>query len=266
MTDPSKQLESIPREQYEELYEKFLSVCVENERMKEELKSIKRMLFGQKRERFIPTDSQQLSIFSPQEVAVENAEPQVEQVSYERAKPKKKGQAVRMELPASLPRKEEIIEPEDLPQGAHRIGEEITEVLEIESAKVFVRKIIRPKYALPADQGVVIAPLPDDLPLPRSNAAASALAHVAVAKFVDHIPFYRINKQLKRSKLFLAESTLHGWFKQSCELLAPLYEVLRKQVTSWTYLQMDESPLKVLDKDKPGAAHQGYMWVANAQS
>lgn len=264
MTDPSKQLESIPREQYEELYKKFLSVCVENERMKEELKSIKRMLFGQKRERFIPTDSQQLSIFSPQEVAVENAEPQVEQVSYERARPKKKGQAVRMELPASLPRKEEIIEPEDLPQGAHRIGEEITEVLEIESAKVFVRKIIRPKYALPADQGVVIAPLPDDLPLPRSNAAASALAHVAVAKFVDHIPFYRINKQLKRSKLFLAESTLHGWFKQSCELLAPLYEVLRKQVTSWTYLQMDESPLKVLDKDKPEAAHQGYMWVANA--
>jgi transposase len=260
MVDASQDNVTISRKQYQEL----LQTRVEFERLKEELANLKRMLYGQKRERFIPTDSQQLSIFSPQEAVVENVEPQVEQVSYERNKPKKKGKAVRMELPANLPRKEEIIEPEDLPQEARKIGQEITEVLEIEPAKVSVRRIIRPKYALPLDQGIVIAPLPDDLPLPRSNASASALAHISVAKFVDHLPWHRINKQLKRSNLFLPESTLQGWFKQSCELLLVLYELLRKQLLSSTYLQMDESPLKVLDKDKPGATHQGYMWVANA--
>jgi transposase len=262
MVDPSKQTVSIPHEQYEELHKKFLSVCVENERLREELATIKRMLFGQKRERFIPNDDQQLSIFAPQQETLVEPEPQKQIV--ERNKPKKKGKAVRMELPSSLPRKEEVIEPADLPQQARKIGQEVTEVLEIEPAKVSVRRIVRPKYALPFDQGVVIAPLPDDLPLPRANAAASTLAHISVAKFVDHLPWYRINKQLKRSKLFLAESTLQGWFKQSCELLTPLYEALRKQVSTCSYLQMDESPIKVLDKDKPGATHQGYMWVVYA--
>ncbi|MBK8635441.1 MAG: transposase [Saprospiraceae bacterium] len=46
-----------------------------------------------------------------------------------------------------------------------------------------------------------------------------------------------------------------------CTLIEPLYEELKRQVLSSGYLQVDESPIKVLDSDKPGSTHQGYQWV-----
>ncbi|MBK8636575.1 MAG: transposase [Saprospiraceae bacterium] len=36
---------------------------------------------------------------------------------------------------------------------------------------------------------------------------------------------------------------------------------IKRQVLSSGYLQVDESPIKVLDSDKPGSTHQGYQWV-----
>ncbi|MDT9191329.1 MAG: IS66 family transposase, partial [Limnospira sp. PMC 894.15] len=74
-------------------------------------------------------------------------------------------QPVRAELPAHLPRKEEIVEPDNIPEDAVKIGEEITEVLEIEVPKIWVRRIVRPKYASKTNSekegvsGVVIASL-----------------------------------------------------------------------------------------------------------
>lgn len=46
-----------------------------------------------------------------------------------------------------VPRKEEIVEPEDLQEDAFKIGEEVTEVLEMREPEIWVRRIIRPKYA-----------------------------------------------------------------------------------------------------------------------
>jgi len=47
-------------------------------------------------------------------------------------------------------------------------------------------------------------------------------------------------------------------------LLEPLYEVLKKKILSSDYLQADETPIKVLDKDKKGTTHRGYHWVYHA--
>ncbi len=111
---------------------------------------------------------------------------------------------------------EEIIESELIEPGSRKIGEEITEILEYNPAQIFVRKIIRPKYAKPNNQGVVIAELPA-LPIPKGNAGASLLAYILVAKYVDHLPFYRQIQIFKRSKLYLIdllpfyEYILGGW-------------------------------------------------------
>jgi transposase len=43
-----------------------------------------------------------------------------------------------------------------------------------------------------------------------------------------------------------------------------LYDVLKKEVLSQDYLQADETPIAVMDKDKQGATHQGYHWVYHA--
>lgn len=242
-----------------EQYEKLLS---ENEYLKQQLNELKRLIFGSKSERFVPSDESQLHLFESLEQEI--SEKVTEEISYTREKPKKENKpAVRAKLPAHLPRVEEVIEPEDINEGSKKIGEEITEILEYNPAKIYVRKIIRPKYAKPNNEGVVIADLPS-LPIPKGNAGASMLAHLAISKFVDHLPFYRQIQIFKRQNLILSDSTLNGWFNATADLLAPLYDVLQKQLLQSDYIQADESPIGVQDSHKKGTLHTGYQWVYRA--
>lgn len=240
-------------------YEKLLS---ENEYLKQQLSELKRMIFGSKSERFVPTDDSQLSLFGFEQEAEKETE--TEQISYTREKAKKeKKNAVRAKIPAHLPRIEETIEPEGIEEGSKKIGEEITEILEYNPARVFVRKIIRPKYAKPRDEGVTIAELPS-LPIPKGNAGASMLAYIMVSKFVDHLPYYRQIQIFKRQELILSDSTINGWFNATANLLEPLYDTLELQVLQSDYIQADESPIGVQDSHKKGALHTGYQWVYRA--
>jgi transposase len=242
-----------------EKYDKLLS---EYEYLKQELNQLKRLIFGSKSERFIPNDEAQLNLFDNPEEAV--LEKQVKEITYKRKKPaKEKKQAVRTKLPSHLPRVEEIVEPKIVEEGSKKIGEEITEILEYNPAKIFVRKIVRPKYAKPQNNGVVIAELPS-LPIPKGNAGASMLAHLAVSKFVDHLPFYRQIQIFKRQNLIISDSTLNGWFNATSDLLSPLYDALQKQVLQSDYIQADESPIGVQDSHKKGSLHTGYQWVYRA--
>ncbi len=230
-----------------------------------ELVWLKRQLFGQKSERFIPTDNGQLSFDLEGETEAE-PEPKTEKITYERQKPSsKKKRPVRVVIPASLPRQEEIIEPENIPAGAKKIGEEVTEIIEMVEAKFYVRKIIRPKYGLPRDEGVIIGQLPS-LPIPKGNAGASLLAQILISKFTDHLPFYRQRKIFKRQGLEISESTIGGWFTATCRLLEPLYHCLRTKVLEAGNLQVDETPIRVLTSAKPGSTHKGYHWVYHSPS
>jgi transposase/gamma-glutamylcyclotransferase (GGCT)/AIG2-like uncharacterized protein YtfP len=234
----------------------------ENQSLKEQLAQLQIMIFGSKRERFISqNDPDQLSLFDLPEV--EEVEVETKEVSYTRKTKKEKKQPLRTELPAHLPRKEEVIEPENIPQGAKKIGESVTEVLEYTPAEIFVRRIIRPKYIVSSTDEkteIAIADLPA-LPIPKSNAGAGLIAYILVSKFVDHLPFYRQRQIFKRQKLHIAESTLNGWFTASSRLLLLLYQALQKTLLETDYLMADETTIKVLTKDKPGASHKGYHWV-----
>ena len=221
------------------------------------------MVFGVKSERFVPSDSNQLSMF---DLPKEDAAPkqQTETITYERKRSvSKKNNPVRAQLPAHLKRVEEVIEPDNLPQGAKKIGESVTEILEINISKPYVRRIVRPKYIISQDDEqthIVTANLPS-LPIPKGNAGASMLAYILVNKYVDHLPFYRQVQMLKRENLIIPESTISGWFTFSCKLLEPVYQRMIEKLKSATYLQADETPMPVLSKNKPGATHKGYLWV-----
>ena len=252
----SKATVTIPKEEYDKIISNY-------EKLKFELAELKRVIYGQKRERFVPSVSDnQLNIFSPGIPEHQQEAKEKYTITYQRDKAKKeKKQAIRTAISSHLPRVEEIIEPENIVAGSVKIGEEITELLEITPATIFVRKIIRPKYALPKEQGIIIAELPS-LPIPKGNAGASLLAFIAVSKFVDHLPLYRLRKILKRQALEVSPSTISGWCGKTAELLSPLYDELKKTfLQDADYLQADESPIKVQDKKKKKALHQGYMWV-----
>ena len=82
-----------------------------------------------------------------------------------------------------------------------------------------------------------------------------------MSKFVNYLPFYRQRQIFKRQNLPIAESTLNGWFTASSRLLLLLYQALQKTLLQTDYLMADETTIKVLTKDKPGASHKGYHWV-----
>jgi transposase len=231
-------------------------------KLEQENTMLKRMIFGQKSERFVSKNNTgQAKLFGDSEIESELAV-EVERVQNPVEK-KQKNQPKRQKLEVTIPdhiqRIEQIIEPEQKQDSDKRIGEEVTEILEIKSIEFYVRKIIRPKYVT-IDGSVIIAVMPE-MVLPKSYAGSSILTQMIVDKFVDHLPFYRQLKKYKREGIKIAESTYNGWFKQSSILLEPLYDTLVKQTVDADYLKADESPIPVQTKDKIGATHQGYQWV-----
>ena len=243
-------------------YEQLIATKSEVAYLKFQLAELKRMIFGAKSERFVSQNPDQATLFDlPAEQPQEKA---TEEITYTRNKPQaEKKQPLRLELPSHLERREEVIEPADIPADAKKIGEAVTEILEYEPASAYVRRIVRPKYIVEQtdeETNIVIAPLPT-LPIPKGNAGPSIIAHLLVSKFVDHQPFYRQVQIFKRQRLEIAESTINGWFNAGCNLLHPLYDSLKTKMLAGWYLMADETPIAVLTQDKPGSTHKGYHWV-----
>ena len=232
--------------------------------LKHQLAELQRLIFGSKRERFITPDPLQSTLFDLPVAEVTVAKQ--EDIAYTRTKPetKDKKHPLRAELPAHLPRKTEIIEPENLPEGSKFIGNEITEILEYDPANIYVRQIIRPKYIIESSDEatlIAIAELPS-LPIPKGNAGASMIAQILISKFTDHIPYFRQSKIFKRQNLHIPDSTIGGWANTAIERwLVPVYDVLKRLIVTTDYLQADETPIAVLTEDKPGSTHRGYYWV-----
>jgi transposase len=234
--------------------------------LEQQLQQLQKMIFGSRHERFVPADinpSQlSLNIQAGQVAAVRVSD--AKKITYVRTgtsiEQKPLVHPGRMKLPESLRREEIIIEPLADVSDCKKMGEEITEVLEWLPGELFVKKYVRIKYAKPGNSGVVTGELPVR-PLDKAMAGAGLLAQIVIDKYVDHLPLYRQMQRFERSGLKLPYSTLTDWVSATCRLIEPLYEVLKKSVMQSTYLHADETPIKVLDKDKKGATHRGYYWV-----
>lgn len=226
---------------------------------------LNRLFNGSKRERFVKNnDENQMSL--PFEVEVEQEpEKQQETITYVRNKTKRKNHPGRMTLPSHLPVKEVVIEPEEDTTGMKCIGREITEQLDYSPAKLSVIRYIRPKYInLEDDQTLthkgVIGKLPAS-PIEKCMATPATLAIIPVDKFVYHIPLNRQQERFLQGGVRIPSSTINGWLEAICHLLWPLYENLKRRILAQGYLQVDETPIQVLDKTKKGKTHRGYHWI-----
>lgn len=221
-----------------------------------------KLVHGSRKERFVPTSKPEQMALWDEDTNAGAAKVEKEKITYER---KKKAHPGRTKLPENLPVEEVIIEPEEDTAGMVEIGEEITETLDYKPGKLLKRRYIRKKYARPeeveGEQTVLIGELPER-PIPKGIAEPGLLAHLFVAKYIDHLPFYRQIEMFKRDHGWaIHKSTINDWFAACCTLLEPLYQTLRKDVLKTDYLQADESTIKVLDSNKPGKTHLGYQWV-----
>ena len=247
----------------EELSGKNEELTIKIEYYAYQIAQLKRMLFGSKRERFVSNENpEQLTI--PFEVEAEKVkeyiESEKEKITYERSKERKQHSG-REKLPEHLPVEEIILEPEEDTDGMTYIGDEITEELEYKPAIFYKKRYIRRKYITQEDergiQRQVIAEL--QRPIAKCMAGSHLLSEIVINKFVDHLPIYRQLQRFIREDIHIKSSTMESWIKLTSQLLRPLYGVLKAYVLETGYLQVDESPIPVLDRDKPGATHQGYM-------
>ena len=241
-------------------YEELL---FEYQRVSQELAQLQRLIFGQKRERFVPVANvQQLAIALPGEATTTTPPVPTQTISYTRRQKKSStsNPPVRKPWPAHLRREEIRLEPKEDVSALTKMGEEKTEELEYVPAELYVKVYLRPKYAKPNGEGIVIAELPAR-PIEKGTAGPGLIAHMMISKYVDHMPLYRQLQQFRRDKVEIAESTASGWMKASGETLVPLCDLLRALVQQSSYLMVDETPIPVLDQTKPGKTHLGYYWV-----
>jgi transposase len=178
--------------------------------------------------------------------------------------PKKRAKGTgRMSLPEELTRKEIVIEPSESTEGCTKIGEEVTEVLEIEPAFFYVKRYVRPKYAKPNGEGILIGILPDRV-IEKGIPSESVIAQLMVDKYVYGMPLHRQIDKYSKMGVRIPASSASDWLMSGWEELKPLWELLRLIVFSQKYLQADESPIKVLDRDHKNGIHKGYMWLYHA--
>jgi transposase len=249
-------------------------------KLTDQLAWYRQKLWKSSSEKYIPQDPNQrkidfdgLDVLPQEEEAIQEAEKEV--ISYERRKPEKeKKQPIRLPLPDDLRREEEIIEPEGIDENWVRIGEEITEILEHKPGELYVRRIVRPKYALKKalqqqneeneepSENIKIGTLPL-LPLPRSNAGPSLLAELLIGKYMYHLPFHRQLAIFKQNGIPVPASTVNGWFKNGSDLLRALYDRLKELVLATDYIQVDESTVPVIDNKKHRTV-KAYLWVVRS--
>jgi len=231
----------------------------ENAHLKHQLDLLKRLQFGQKRERFEGDPAQGVLPFeTPAEEEAQQQEEIKEQITYTRKKQSAhKGRAA---LPGHLPVEEVEIYPEGDLTEMVCIGKEVTEELECEPARFFIRRYIRYKYAAKNGESVKTGDLPERV-IDKGIPGAGLLSMILTDKYMDHLPLYRQKQRFARENIPIASSTIEGWVKQGLERLEPLYQQLRFDIKAKGYLQVDETSIKVLESDKKSAAHMGWYWV-----
>lgn len=172
--------------------------------------------------------------------------------------------AGRQPLPDHLPRIDHLHEPESCTCGQCggalvKIGEDITEQLDVEPARFFVHRHIRPQYACRPCEAIVAAPVPPAV-IDGGMASVGLLTWVVIGKYLDHLPLYRLEQIAARSGVTLARSTLAEWVGRIGVALQPLAHRLTERLRERSVLHADETPVAQLDPGS-GKTKRAYLWA-----
>jgi len=246
-----------------------------NARLEHLVAELNHVVHGKNSEK-LSEDDRQLA-FEDLETAVAEVEEQQDSRTSSDDAPRRKTSRTkrnRGNLPESLPRIEQVIEPDSLmcPCGCgqmHRIGvvlkarlrrDDRTERLDIVPAQLRVIATVRPKYACRVcTDGATQAPTPAAL-IEGGLPTEGAIAHVLVSKYADHLPLFRQSQILARSGIIIHRSTLADWVGVAAFHLRPVVDRLAEHLKASTKLFMDETTAPILDPGR-GRTKTGYLWA-----
>ena len=234
-----------------------------------QIAELQRQLFGSKADHLTPEQEGQLNELNKdlQEDAQrpDSASDEVLQEE-EPGSRKKRRRPARHPMPAHLETETVTIEPEGKTcpccgKPLEQIGEEVTEEFDMIPAKLIRRRIVRPKYACRCGEaGVAIAPLPPRL-IPQSKLGLGLAIYILLARFDDHLSFYRLEQQFReRHQVIIPRQQMIQWVEQIATWFRPIYDAMWQAMFAGGYLQVDETPVKVLDPEVQGKAARGYLW------
>lgn len=247
--------------------------------LQNQLAWLRKKVFGKMSEKHLPLDPAQLSLFDRNQLtgeqekvelakAVEESDEEITRMITVKAKPSRK----------PLDMTKLAVEVKDIyPEGTTEengslkaeyveIGTEETSRLERIPARVYIVRTVRHKVISKSDitgkhpeERVILTPALPLAPVSKCVAGASVLADIITGKFMYHLPFYRQIQQYKEAGITISDSTMGGWYEAAVEKLKLLYDLLRKQILSSEYIQIDESVIPVIDNEKH-RARKGYEW------
>jgi len=264
----------------EKLKEELKEEHIKYRLLEEKYRVLQKRFFGKKSEKLSHDNPDQLRLFNEAEDSAdadEKGETEEDDSStvtviksYTR---RKRG---RRPLDKNLPREEVVHDCTDAEKRCPccggerpRIGEEVTEELDIIPAQIKVIRHIRPKYGPCRCDDFLHEEIPEiatgAMPprlIPRSIASAGLIAYIVTSKFSDALPFYRQSKIFSRINVDISRATLSNWTIRAAEQCENLIPLLKNAIRGGPLIQMDETTVQVLHEEGRAPQNKSYMWAA----
>jgi transposase len=236
------------------------------EQMKFTIKKLRHERFGQSSERHAVLEQLELSLAEMEEDASQAeaaaqlavnaaAHAKIKVAACERRKP------ARRPLPEHLPR-ERIVYPSPSAcpccgGSLHKLGEDITETLEVIPRQWKVIQHVREKFSCRSCEAITQPPAPSH-PIARGRAGPGLLAHILFSKYGLHLPLNRQSAVYAREGVDLDVSTLADWVGAAAATLMPLVLLIRAHVFAAERIHADDTTVRVLAK---GKTRTGRLWT-----
>src|SRR5271157_4466839 len=233
------------------------------EKLKYTIAKLRREKFGQSSERGAILEQLELALAELQEDAAQAeataeiaaAEAKVAVRSFERRRP------ARRPLPEHLPR-ERVVYPAPAACPCcggflHKIGEDVTEMLELVPRQWKVIQHVREKFSCRSCESITQPPAPSH-PIARGRAGPGLLAQVLFSKYCLHLPLNRQSTAYAWEGVELEVSTLADWVGACAATLMPMVEAIRTHVFAAERIHADDTTVLVQAK---GKCRTGRLWT-----
>ena len=228
------------------------------------IKKLQRALFGTRSERKrrlldqleLQLDELEASA-TEDELAAERATAETTQVQGFTRRP-----PARKPFPAHIERERKVVPPPTCcaccgSQKLSKIGEDITETLEVIPRRWKVIQTVREKFSCRACEKISQPPAPFHV-TPRGWAGRNLLAMILFEKYGQHQPLNRQRDRYAREGIDLSTSTLADQVGACTVALKPLHDLIAEHVMAAERLHGDDTPVPVLAK---GKCAKGRAWV-----
>jgi len=242
----------------------LLAERVRSERLEQIIKELQRHRFGRRAET-LPEDQMLLGLEDVEQAEALVAAEAEDKLPADRAAAARKRRMNRGSLPAHLPRIEVVVDIDDkacpcCKGGLHRIGEDVSERLDILPARFRVLVTRRPKYACRSCEEVVVQAAAPARLIAGGIPTEATVGHVLVSKYADHLPLYRQAQIFARQGIDLDRSTLADWVGRAAWHLRPVHKRLLAHIRASTKIFADETTAPVLDPGR-GCTKTGQLWA-----